>query len=238
MDISKYNDRVSDAVAYFWRTRDRQASEQKERNSSDQGNRGAVTGGKQMDGFIKLLTEIAIEFDVPQTSIHTKSNYLPGYFRPSKDWDLLITTSDNNLVCAIELKSQVGSFGNNFNNRTEEALGSSYDLSTSLDENSLQFNIRPWIGYIVVLEKSEDSNRTVSVQEKLFRVRNEFRETSYLQRYDLFCNRLMKKQMYNAAALLWTEKDLTHGQVSYETSIEFFLRSYISNLIMRGEEFK
>lgn len=46
------------------------------------------------------------------------------YFRPNKKWDLLVV-DNNELVIAIEFKSQVGpSFGNNFNNRTEEAMGS------------------------------------------------------------------------------------------------------------------
>ena len=41
---------------------------------------------------------------------------LPGYFRPTKLWDLLVTYKGQ-LIAAIELKSHVGpSFGNNFNN--------------------------------------------------------------------------------------------------------------------------
>ena len=53
---------------------------------------------------------------------------LPGFFRPTKLWDLLII-NQGGLVAALELKSQVGpSFGNNFNNRTEEALGTAVDL--------------------------------------------------------------------------------------------------------------
>ncbi len=39
-----------------------------------------------------------------------------------KKWDLLVV--EGCLIAAIEFKSQVGSFGNNYNNRTEEALGS------------------------------------------------------------------------------------------------------------------
>ena len=53
---------------------------------------------------------------------------LPGYFRPTKLWDLLVI-NQGRLVAALELKSQIGpSFGNNFNNRTEEALGTAIDF--------------------------------------------------------------------------------------------------------------
>lgn len=59
---------------------------------------------------------------------------LPGYFRPNKKWDLLVVDK-NELVIAIEFKSQVGpSFGNNFNNRTEEAMGTALDIWTAYRE--------------------------------------------------------------------------------------------------------
>ncbi len=52
---------------------------------------------------------------------------LPGFYRRAKNWDIVVTF-ENTLVAAIECKSQVGSFGNNFNNRTEEAIGNAVDL--------------------------------------------------------------------------------------------------------------
>ncbi len=36
--------------------------------------------------------------------------------------------SEGKLLAGIEFKSQVGSFGNNYNNRTEEAIGSAADI--------------------------------------------------------------------------------------------------------------
>ena len=56
---------------------------------------------------------------------------LPGFFRPTKEWDLVVV-KNGHLIAAIEAKSQVGpSFGNNFNNRTEEAMGSALDIWTA-----------------------------------------------------------------------------------------------------------
>ncbi|MDD5532110.1 MAG: PaeR7I family type II restriction endonuclease [Syntrophales bacterium] len=40
---------------------------------------------------------------------------MPGYFGPTKDWDLIVV-ADNVLLASIEFKAQVGSFGNNCNN--------------------------------------------------------------------------------------------------------------------------
>jgi len=238
MDVNSFDDKIKFAITYFWHTRVRQLGEQKGRNTVDQGNRGAVTGGKQMNGFIELLTEVALKMGIPEKSIHTSANYLPGYFRPSKDWDFLISTPKGRLVCAIELKSQVGSFGNNFNNRTEESLGSSFDLATSLAENSFPFSIMPWVGYFVLLEHTEASTKKVKAQQKLFKVRPEFEDTSYLDRYDLFCKRLMIKKLYNHASVIWSKPDLSFGDYSDETSLKTFLRSYIANLGFRMDEFK
>lgn len=52
--------------------------------------------------------------------------------RSEKMWDLLVV-SDDTLHIALEFKSQVGpSFGNNFNNRMEKALGNAMDLRRAL----------------------------------------------------------------------------------------------------------
>jgi hypothetical protein len=52
MELEK---RVGQAVQFFWLTRDRQAAQQGgESGKKDAGSRAAVTGGAQMDGFIRL----------------------------------------------------------------------------------------------------------------------------------------------------------------------------------------
>ena len=47
-----------------------------------------------------------------------------------------MVTKENNLVAAIELKSQSGSFGNNLNNRSEEILGLARDFWTAYRERA------------------------------------------------------------------------------------------------------
>ena len=60
---------------------------------------------------------------------------------------------DDQLIVVLEVKSQVGpSFGNNFNNRTEEAIGSALDLWTAYREGAFNKTIRPWLGYLFLLE--------------------------------------------------------------------------------------
>ena len=117
--------RTKRAVAQYWETRDGQRRKQEQGGKADQGLRSAVTGGAHMNGFIDIFTELIEQAGIPEQYIHRKKAVeLPGFFRPTKEWDLLVV-KERTLIAAIEAKSQVGpSFGNNFNNRTEEAMGS------------------------------------------------------------------------------------------------------------------
>lgn len=238
IDISIYDKDIKNAVKFFWNTRKSQQTKQIENNTSDQGNRGAVTGGKQMDGFIDLLTKVCKDIGIPEKCIYTRSNHLPGYFRPSKDWDFIIISPKSNLIAAIELKSQVGSFGNNFNNRTEEALGSAVDLWTAYKWEVYERQMPPWVGYMVLLEKDEKSTAPVSTHEPYFKVREEFRNTSYLDRYDIFCSKLMMERHYTSACLIWSKADCSYGNHSDETSIYSFLESFIAYLLSKKREFQ
>jgi hypothetical protein len=57
--------------------------------------RAAVTGGKQLNGFINLMRKISIDTGIPKESIYTKANIIPGYFRPTKAWDFFIVSPKN-----------------------------------------------------------------------------------------------------------------------------------------------
>lgn len=140
LSIAAYKNDLVKAVRYFWDTRNTQLIG---RTKTDQGNRSAVTGGKQMNGFVHLLVKVSEDIGVPRDCIYIKGNILPGFFRPTKDWDFMVISPANQLIAVIELKSQVGSFGNNFNNRTEEALGSAVDIWTAFRENGFHKTNRP-----------------------------------------------------------------------------------------------
>jgi hypothetical protein len=184
--------RIEKAISYYWMTRHVQREKQKERGVNDSGLRSAVTGGAQMDGFIKLFTELVMESGIKEKYIfQEKYIELPGFFRPTKEWDLLVV-KDGQLIVALEAKSQVGpSFGNNFNNRTEEAMGSALDLWTAFREGAFNGGRQPFLGYFFMLEDCESSNKPVRVKESHFKVFPEFVGASYMKRYELFCRKLI-----------------------------------------------
>ncbi len=86
---------------------------------------------------------------------------LPGYYRPEKKWDLLVVV-EGQLITAIEFKSQVGpSFGNNYNNRVEEAIGNATDIKTAFREGRVGPS-RPFLGYFFLLEDTPRVHTPVS----------------------------------------------------------------------------
>lgn len=222
--------RITEAVAHFWRTRAQQSSRQRSSGSTDQGARGAVTGGAQMDGFIHLFTDLIIEAGVEKSCVfHSARLELPGYFRPTKEWDLLVVR-DEQLLVALEAKSQVGpSFGNNFNNRTEEAIGSAVDLWTAFREGALNKTSQPWLGYMFLLEECPGSLRPVRVQEPHFEVFPEFRDASYTKRYELLCRKLIRERHYCASAFLLSDRRTgargKFKEVADDLTVENFLCS-------------
>jgi hypothetical protein len=191
------------AVAHYWKTRAAQRNKQEVGGRADHGFRSAVTGGAQMDGFIDLFTELITQAGIPRRYIFQKKAVeLPGFFRPTKEWDLLVIR-DHTLIAAIEAKSQVGpSFGNNFNNRTEEAMGSALDLWTAFREQAYLAGPQPFLGYFFMLEDCEAANRPVGVKEPHFKVFPEFVGASYMRRYELFCRKLVLQRHYTSSAFI------------------------------------
>ncbi|HAR99368.1 MAG TPA: restriction endonuclease [Syntrophus sp. (in: bacteria)] len=223
------------AVAHYWKTRTGQQDRQRKTGKTDQGLRSAVTGGAQMDGFVDLFTELITAAGISERHVFRKKAVeLPGFFRPTKEWDLLVVR-EKTLLAAIEAKSQVGpSFGNNFNNRTEEAIGSALDLWTAYRERAYLSSPQPFLGYFFMLEDCAASNRPVKVKEPHFKVFPEFVGASYMRRYEIFCRKLVLERHYTAAAFI--SSTIEEGlQGSFSTpaadlSVERFAKTLTAHL--------
>jgi hypothetical protein len=194
---------IRSAIQHFWQTRDTQANRQGDQRDRDRGGRSAVTGGKQMDGFVRLVRELLVEARVPDSCISIDRRVeLPGWFRAEKKWDLVIV-HESELVAAVEFKSQIGpSFGNNFNNRTDEALGSATDIWAAYREGAFKPSSRPYLGYLMLLEDSDRSRSPVKVCEPHFKVFDEFRGASYRQRYAILVEKLLRERLYDGACFI------------------------------------
>ena len=232
--------KLGDAVKYFWRVRAHQQKRQGSKTGvKDAGKRGSVTGGKHADGFIKLIAAI-VRAGLSDASIHVSQKIkrtISGFFRPTKEWDLVVT-SGNDLVAVVEVKSQVGSFGNNFNNRVEEALGNATDFWAAYKKGIFNPSQKPWLGYIFMLEESSDSLRPKRrIQLSPYSVDEKFQERSYAQNYEEVCRRLVRELLYDAACFLTSNaKTGKHGEFK-QPSEELSIRNFAISLHARAAAF-
>ena len=232
LDLTDYETKTAEAIRRFWSTRAAARQKQIESGRQDQGERAGVTAGKNMDGFLDLVIDLVRANGLIHADIHQQRRLLtlPGYFRPTKLWDLLVM-NEGRLVAAIELKSQVGpSFGNNFNNRAEEAIGTAHDLWTAYREGAFGEHPRPFVGWLMLVEDAEGSRRPVKDLSPHFSVFPEFEDASYLKRYEALCQRLMREQLYTTASLLASSRNAVESGAYESLSEVTSLRTLVTSL--------
>lgn len=236
LDLQDYQRKASESVQAFWGNREKARQKQLESGKSDQGERAGVTAGKNMDGFTALVVDLVRANGLGHADIHQKRAVLtlPGYFRPTKLWDLIVIYKGQ-LIAAIELKSQVGpSFGNNFNNRTEEAIGTAHDFWTAYREGAFGKQPRPFVGWMMLVEDAVGSRSPVRDKSPHFPLFPEFQGASYLKRYDVLCQRLVQEQLYTTTALLASPRSAAvtgeYGSMSDMTSLKTFVTSLAGHI--------
>lgn len=184
-----------------------------------------------MDGLIELFSDLLSNNGVPRASIYRdRALELPGYFRPTKQWDLLVVHKGV-LLAAMEAKSQVGSFGNNCNNRVEEAVGSATDLWAAYREGAFGSHNPPWLGYLFLLEEHPKAKAPVRVAEPHYEVFEEFKAASYEVRYQELCQRLVMEKLYTSACLLTSPRGDAKGEALREPSRMLSAAAFTQSLI-------
>lgn len=170
---------------------------------ADVGLRAGVTSGKHLDPLAAVVSKVFIEAGLPKEAISMNNRIeLPGFFRAEKQWDLVVVY-EGELVAAVELKSMLGSYGNNLNNRAEEAIGNALDLVEAYGEGRFGQNARaPWLGFLFVIQEEPGSTKPVSTNRPHFDVDEVFRDASYLDRTLILCRRLVQKRLYSGACVV------------------------------------
>jgi hypothetical protein len=217
-----------DAVLHIWTARTKAAEAATARGANDTGRRSEVTSGAHMDAIAELIAATFTEAGIPASSVFSHQRVqLPGYFRPEKKWDILVV-HEGKLLAAIELKAISSSYGNNWNNRVEEALGNATDLAHSI-KAGLTGNHAPWRGYVFIIHDEEASRRPVKCSGKPhFPVDKAFQGTSYQQRAEILCRRLMLERLYDRtwfvaadpATATVREPDPEMGWAKFKAAIE------------------
>ena len=240
LDLANYEEKAAASIKAFWKSRANAKQKQIEAGAIDQGERAGVTGGKNLDGFATLITDIVHANGLGHADIYENAALvtLPGFFRPTKKWDIVVLHKKR-LIAAIELKSQVGpSFGNNFNNRTEEAVGTAHCIWTAYRENAFGKHPRPFVGWLMVVEDAVKSRSAVRDTSPHFPVFPEFQGASYLKRYDILCQRLTQEQLYTAASVIATPREAidtgAYSNLSELTGLKNFVTAFAGHIAIEA----
>jgi hypothetical protein len=209
---------VHNALLAYWTSRDEAAVRQAQRGGVDVGGRAGVTAGGHLDWVAHLLVGVCINAGVPDAQVYysaprddqlrrreaARGCTLPGYYRPTKKWDLVAYHQGLPIV-VVELKSQNGpSYGNNANNRVE-ALGNAVDLARTCESGLLP--TRPWTGYVFVLKDDSESRVTRGAKDRGFHPKDKvFADWSYADRIRILCQRLVEDNLYDAAWAVATSR--------------------------------
>jgi hypothetical protein len=232
IDLVDYETKAREAVQAFWGNHEMARQKQIDAGRVDIGERAGVKAGKHMHGFLDLILDLVRANGLGHAAIHQQRAVLtlPGYFRPTKIWDLLII-NQGRLVAALELKSQVGpSFGNNANNRAKEAIVTAHDFWRAYREGAFGKQSRPFVGWLMLLEDVPNSRRLVKKSSLYFPIAPDFQGASYQQRYDLLCQRLVQEQLYTVASVITSPRTAVangeYHELSEMTSLHTFATSF------------
>ncbi|MGW4441048.1 PaeR7I family type II restriction endonuclease [Streptomyces sp. NPDC004596] len=231
------------SVAKQW---DREALEQAIYDMWVYRKRFGIRSGKHMKPVEDLLSDYIFGINgAAALQIKTgRAARLPGFYRPRKDWDLVVMDGKRLLV-AIEAKSQgVEKIGNNTNNRNEEAVGSATDLRLVYQAGRVGEPLEgwaPWLGYLFILEAAPAATDPASqAVTNLFELDPAYgKYPSYARRYQVLCQRLLETDLYDGACFLLSpqapERGITEvnpeiGDSGADITFSGFLQSMAGSL--------
>ncbi len=196
------------AVTAYWRTKDEQEAAARKIRSTAEGTAKTVRGGGQFNPLINLISRFFTDagYPIESVGITKKQVTLPGFFRPNKQWDLVVVHKGV-LVAAIEMKALgAPSFGNNYNNRVEEAIGNSADISRAYREG-LTGPEQPWLGYFFLMHDHPKSRSPVRVDLGPLPAEELWVGRSYQERYEIGAERLLEGGFYNSICYVVSSPD-------------------------------
>jgi hypothetical protein len=88
---------LEDAVAAYWGAKNEQVEHSLIRSAIGAGTAGSVRGGRHFDAIATLIGRFFIEAGYPTSTVRLSKSQrleLPGYFRPQKQWDVVVTYGD------------------------------------------------------------------------------------------------------------------------------------------------
>ncbi|MEQ1700331.1 MAG: PaeR7I family type II restriction endonuclease [Ilumatobacteraceae bacterium] len=213
-ELPNYAEEVGAAVRSYWDVRRSQAQRSVDSGAINTGLRSEVTGGRHLDALQLLLVQVFVDAGIPAHMLDVKKRPVPGYFRRDKSWDIVVTVSDR-VLAIIELKSITGNNpGQNFNNRTDEALGQAIDVWKAVEHKIIASPLRPWLGYLMLIEDNDAWNAPSKPRAAVWPADPEFDGVSPADRASIFFERMVLDRLLDSACVMLASRNT--GEVRYK----------------------
>lgn len=197
--------KVQLALEHWVRVRREQQEKSRAGGHAQDGNRSAVTGAGHLDGLNALIVDEIQSTGASDLEIRTnRKATLPGYYRPSKAWDLLVL-QQGCPVLVVEYKSMKGSEGKNLNNRADEIFGMAEDLRQAEVNGRLMRNLRR--AYVFVMGLTPESLEPVEVQTAFGGADPIFDGRSYFERAVIMCHRMRESGLFHLTWAVGVRED-------------------------------
>lgn len=122
-----------------------------------------------------------------------------------------------------------------FDNRTDEALGQAIDVSKAVERGIVDSPLRPWLGYVMLIEDNEAWNRTSKPRKPVWPADPVFDESSPADRAAIFFDRTDRERLLDAACVMLANR--TTGGVTYKRE-SLSLQSFAAALFGRCLQFR
>lgn len=213
-------------------------------------NNTSSTSDVHLDGLMDAMIDDLVEGGINRSSIKKKptrpnpndrqpDTTVPGWFRPTKNWDIAIYHGDE-LMGLIELKTLTKSVAKNVNNRIEESIGSPFDLSNAVLEGLLGHLVRrPVMGYVMVIPCNQETEKIKHYNESdnrasRFLVDEEYEGASIASIFAVSSRRLLQKGIYDA---VWIVMQSDGGEVTEpddQLTYSRFIKTFIAENMIRN----
>ncbi|MDH4163459.1 MAG: PaeR7I family type II restriction endonuclease [Nitrospirota bacterium] len=216
--LSNYKTKVRSAIKLFW------------------SKRGTGNAKKpptsEMDGFKDLVVDIVCANGLTRGNVLSpdQSVTLPGHYSATQSWDVVVV-NEGRLITAIKFDFLLGpSLATGMNGMCNEILGRAMELRGTFSRKAFGGIRKPFVGYLLLLEDAPASRAPVRNVSPHFRLFPEFRETSYAERYDHLCWKLMAENLYSSAAVIVSPRSASKSGSYSEMSELTGLKSFVTTL--------
>ena len=185
--------------------------------------------------FTAMIRQLIIDNGMNEVQVYTEGRRnltIPGFYRPTKNWD--IPGNELKIVFWQQLRLKSTSWHllvTTSNNRVEEALGNATDLNTAFREGAFGESQKPFVtATFLFIEECQGSMNPVRFYSPHFcsPISGIMKIPAMPHWYELFCRKLVQERLYDAATLVLTQSSAIDTGVYRNMSTLTSARSFMS----------